>query len=62
MVRGALERAAKEVEECTFAPKTTECPAYISVRERKNNNLSRKKMIIFVWLFLVHSFGYVTSV
>ncbi len=31
VVRGAIERAAKEVEGCTFKPQTTECPAYITV-------------------------------
>lgn len=34
VVRGAVERAAKEVEGCTFRPQTTECPAYITVRVR----------------------------
>lgn len=32
-MRGAIEKAAKEVEGCTFRPETTECPAYITVRE-----------------------------
>lgn len=31
-MRGAIEKAAKEVEGCTFKPITTECPAYIKVR------------------------------
>lgn len=31
VVRGAMERAVKEVEGCTFRPETTECPAYITV-------------------------------
>eukprot|EP00752_Nemacystus_decipiens_P018403 g16506.t1 len=30
VVRGAIEKAAKEVEGCTFRPETTECPAYIT--------------------------------
>ncbi|CAM9320548.1 unnamed protein product [Ectocarpus sp. 12 AP-2014] len=30
VVKGAIERAAKEVEGCTFKPETTECPAYIT--------------------------------
>lgn len=32
-MKGAIEKAAKEVEGCTFRPETTECPAYITVRQ-----------------------------
>ncbi|CAM9171985.1 unnamed protein product, partial [Laminaria digitata] len=46
VMRGAIERAAKEVEGCTFSPETTECPAYISRIARSisaSKNASGKK-------------------
>lgn len=33
--RGAIEKEQKEVEDCTFKPNTTVCPAYIMVRDSR---------------------------